>query len=218
VAVALKGQNKCRQSSHCIHLLCPFRATVDSLFANPGRCPGLSYCRPSGGRFVGWVELCEAHADCRLTFWVGLPGAPGFDSPYELSSPGREAPSVRVTKNLYLNSARRSEFDNPYFGVFQRFQLLERRAHNLEKSGCNSPACEPQGKTALEASRDQDTVAVGIGKQQAIFRKISPDVYKIDYPEFYLLETEVTNRMYREYLRATGKVSGSCWMSKRILA
>jgi hypothetical protein len=66
---------------------------------------------------------------------VGPPGAPGFDSPYELSSPRREAPGVRVTKSLYFNSARRSEFDNPYFGVFQRFQLLERRAQNLENAG-----------------------------------------------------------------------------------
>ena len=34
-------------------LPCPFRANVDIWIANPGRCPGLSYCRPSGGRACG---------------------------------------------------------------------------------------------------------------------------------------------------------------------
>jgi hypothetical protein len=72
---------------------------------------------------------------------------------------------------------------------------------------CANLSCsaEPQEKTAVEPPHAQSTVAVAIGKQQAIFRKITPEAYKIDYPDFYLLETEVTNRMYREYLRAIGQ-------------
>jgi len=64
---------------------------------------------------------------------------------------------------------------------------------------------EPPNKRALESAPAPAAIDVSIGGQSAIFRKISPGAYKIDYPDFYFLETEVTNRMYREYLRATGK-------------
>jgi|GEM_PF-1857947 len=50
---------------------------------------------------------------------------------------------------------------------------------------------------------DGNALSVDVGDAKAIFRKISPRAEKIDYPDFYLLETEVTNRLYREYLWAT---------------
>jgi hypothetical protein len=58
------------------------------------------------------------------------------------------------------------------------------------------PGAEPAGTNEL---------SVDVGEAKAIFRKISPRTAQIDYPDFYLLETEVTNRLYREYLRATKK-------------
>jgi formylglycine-generating enzyme required for sulfatase activity len=54
-------------------------------------------------------------------------------------------------------------------------------------------------------SDDRNSLEIVIGTEKAVFRKISPRRYEIDYPVFYLLETEVTNRLYREYVRATGK-------------
>ncbi len=59
----------------------------------------------------------------------------------------------------------------------------------------------PKKKSTLKA----EVIEIPVGEQKAIFRRISPSVYGIDYPAYYLLETEVTNRMFREYLRATGK-------------
>jgi len=51
----------------------------------------------------------------------------------------------------------------------------------------------------------QATVSLKIGSTTALFRRITPKHYKVDYPIYYVLETEVTNEMYREYLMATGK-------------
>jgi formylglycine-generating enzyme required for sulfatase activity len=48
-----------------------------------------------------------------------------------------------------------------------------------------------------------NTREVKVGEVQVTFRKISPRAYKIDYPDFYVLETEMTNRMFHQYLRAT---------------
>lgn len=42
-----------------------------------------------------------------------------------------------------------------------------------------------------------------IGTITGTFKKISPKEYNIKYPTFYMLETEVTNKMYKEYLRST---------------
>jgi formylglycine-generating enzyme required for sulfatase activity len=68
--------------------------------------------------------------------------------------------------------------------------------------GCSS---RPSEQSISADAVDTHSVEISIGTEKAIFRKISPQVYQVDYPEFYLLETEVTNRMYREYLRSTGK-------------
>jgi hypothetical protein len=51
----------------------------------------------------------------------------------------------------------------------------------------------------------QNSVEIEVGEAKAVFVKVSPRNYEIDYPDFYFQETEVTNRMFREFLRATGK-------------
>lgn len=38
--------------------------------------------------------------------------------------------------------------------------------------------------------------------EDLVFRKITPAKYNLDYPEFWILETEVTNRAFQSYLRA----------------
>jgi formylglycine-generating enzyme required for sulfatase activity len=57
----------------------------------------------------------------------------------------------------------------------------------------------------LPAVESPNSLEIKIGNEIAVFRRVSPKDYRIDYPDFYLLETEVTNHLYREYLRATGK-------------
>ncbi len=52
---------------------------------------------------------------------------------------------------------------------------------------------------------EQNSLEIEVGEARAIFVKVSPRNHEIDYPDFYLQETEVTNRMFREYLRATSK-------------
>ena len=42
-------------------------------------------------------------------------------------------------------------------------------------------------------------------EQKVAFCRVSPQSYKIDYPDFYVLETEVTNAQYKAYLDATGQ-------------
>src|SRR4051812_47193367 len=37
-----------------------------------------------------------------------------------------------------------------------------------------------------------------------VFRRISPKLYGADAPDFYLLETEVTNEQYQSFLLGTG--------------
>jgi formylglycine-generating enzyme required for sulfatase activity len=63
--------------------------------------------------------------------------------------------------------------------------------------------------SAVSATADDlpnhDAVDIKLGETSVMFRRISPRVEQIGYPDFYLLETEVTNRQYREYLRATGR-------------
>jgi len=74
-------------------------------------------------------------------------------------------------------------------------------------SAFSSVSCsrQPREQSKPETAPDSAVLEIPIGDQTAVFRKVSPQAYKIDYPDFYLLETEVTNRMYREYLRATGQ-------------
>lgn len=65
--------------------------------------------------------------------------------------------------------------------------------------------CSASADFAVSKEPEQASLVVAVCEVQFVFRRISPPAYKIDYPEFYLLETEVTNRMFREYLRATKK-------------
>ena len=60
-------------------------------------------------------------------------------------------------------------------------------------------AAEPSG-SATSGSE----LSVSVGKQTAVFRRIDPKRYGIRYPAFYMLETEVTNAQYKEYLDANG--------------
>jgi formylglycine-generating enzyme required for sulfatase activity len=63
-------------------------------------------------------------------------------------------------------------------------------------------AASPAILEAAEASGRAE-VSIKVGQTRAVFRKVSPRAEKTDYPDYYLLETEVTNQLYREYLRAT---------------
>ena len=63
---------------------------------------------------------------------------------------------------------------------------------------CTSPV-EAQSTAVMS-----DTVGVRIGeKDELVFRRISPKAYKIDYPDFFVLETEVTNRQFKRFIDAT---------------
>ncbi|MEI8246487.1 MAG: SUMF1/EgtB/PvdO family nonheme iron enzyme [Lentisphaerota bacterium] len=58
----------------------------------------------------------------------------------------------------------------------------------------------PSGSASIQAE-----IKVSIGDTFGIFKRINPAHYNIQYPDFYMLETEVTNAMFKEYLAATGK-------------
>lgn len=48
--------------------------------------------------------------------------------------------------------------------------------------------------------------SITLPREGMIFRKISPSQYGTDKPDFFLLETEVSNGMYSKFLIATGKM------------
>ncbi|KAA5538633.1 formylglycine-generating enzyme family protein [Roseiconus nitratireducens] len=51
------------------------------------------------------------------------------------------------------------------------------------------------------------TIELKIGAaQKLVFRRVSPRSHKIDYPDFFVLETEVTNAQFKAYLDATNKI------------
>lgn len=53
------------------------------------------------------------------------------------------------------------------------------------------------------AKADPNTKSLEIAKDVSlVFRKISPESHDIKYPEFFMLETEVTNRQFKAYLDA----------------
>lgn len=54
-------------------------------------------------------------------------------------------------------------------------------------------------------SASTGTVKTAIGDQTLVLRKISPSLDGIDYPDFFILETEVTNAQFKEYLDANKK-------------
>jgi formylglycine-generating enzyme required for sulfatase activity len=51
---------------------------------------------------------------------------------------------------------------------------------------------------------DASTITVVAGGEAMKFIRISPSDHKIQYPNFYMLETEVTNKQFLAYLRQTG--------------
>lgn len=65
-------------------------------------------------------------------------------------------------------------------------------------------ADRPAGRAESEGESTPPTaLSVGVGKLTAKFKRVDPATYKIRYPAFYMLETEVTNALYKEYLSAT---------------
>lgn len=50
-----------------------------------------------------------------------------------------------------------------------------------------------------------DVIKLAIGDQTLVFRKISPSRDGLDYPDFFMLETEVTNAQFKEYLNTNKK-------------
>jgi len=57
---------------------------------------------------------------------------------------------------------------------------------------------------AEEPLSSNDTIRLQLGPKQALeFRRVSPATYEIDYPDFYVLESEVTNSQFLTYLAAT---------------
>ncbi|TWT47153.1 Formylglycine-generating sulfatase enzyme [Thalassoglobus neptunius] len=60
--------------------------------------------------------------------------------------------------------------------------------------------------TCHAAEPTNATIELELGADQTlVFRRVSPQSHKIDYPDFYVLETEVTNAQFRAYLDATNK-------------
>lgn len=62
-----------------------------------------------------------------------------------------------------------------------------------------------QAATAQHHKTDAPThepITIRLGHIPVQFMLISPQVYGLDYPDFYMMETEVTNRMYKAFLRA----------------
>jgi len=60
--------------------------------------------------------------------------------------------------------------------------------------------------TPLVAETTNAIIEIKLGVDQTlVFRRISPQSYQIDYPDFYVLETEVTNAQYQAYLDATSR-------------
>ena len=54
-------------------------------------------------------------------------------------------------------------------------------------------------------SQGIETLTVRITDSASLmFLKVSPGEYKLDYPDFHVLETEVTNCQFKQYLEATG--------------
>lgn len=54
----------------------------------------------------------------------------------------------------------------------------------------------------------EDRSSLFLADEDMRFRRVSPASYGSEGPDFYLLETEVTNAMYRAYLTASGREKG----------
>ena len=60
--------------------------------------------------------------------------------------------------------------------------------------------------TSHAAEPTNATIELKLGADQTlVFRRVSPQSHKIEYPDFYVLETEVTNAQFEAYLDATNK-------------
>jgi len=64
--------------------------------------------------------------------------------------------------------------------------------------------CEEKGRSGITKA-DASSITLVAGGETLKFVRISPSDYKIAYPNFYMLETEVTNREFLAYLRQTGQ-------------
>ena len=53
---------------------------------------------------------------------------------------------------------------------------------------------------SLKAMAAETTIRVSVGADEIRFQLIQPEADGIDYPRFYVQETEVTNEQYRQYL------------------
>lgn len=67
-------------------------------------------------------------------------------------------------------------------------------------------AARPMARDALPAPQGV-TMILRIPSEM-VFRRVSPKRYGIERTDFFLLETEVTNAMYADYLAATGRAKG----------
>jgi formylglycine-generating enzyme required for sulfatase activity len=67
--------------------------------------------------------------------------------------------------------------------------------------------CSENKPRKVQTQRGEQNVAtkcVALDSDQTlVFRLVSPNEYEIDYPDFYVLETEVTNAQFKAYLVAT---------------
>lgn len=60
--------------------------------------------------------------------------------------------------------------------------------------------------TAFADDTRRATIELNLSvEQKLIFRRVSPRKHEIDYPDYFVLETEVTNAQYKAYLDATRK-------------
>jgi hypothetical protein len=63
---------------------------------------------------------------------------------------------------------------------------------------------------------DASSITVIAEGEALKFIRISPSGYKIRYPTFYMLEAEVTNRQFLNYLRQTGRTKNDGEVLKAI--
>jgi formylglycine-generating enzyme required for sulfatase activity len=59
------------------------------------------------------------------------------------------------------------------------------------------------GPTAIFPADKDEVVRVRLGDSEAVFCRIRPKAEGVDYPDFYMLDTEVTNRQYKQFLTDT---------------
>ncbi|HYF48986.1 MAG TPA: SUMF1/EgtB/PvdO family nonheme iron enzyme [Planctomycetota bacterium] len=66
-----------------------------------------------------------------------------------------------------------------------------------------------------ESQTPKETVTVKAGTEELVFRRVSPSKYGGEAADFYMLETEVTNRMFEKYLKANKLTKGDAAIFKK---